>query len=95
MTFLTAVVLFNRLDYLNHFIKDADWLIVVFYESIEHANYTFIHFENKIVLKIGELIKRILYYKTNRDIECFSPFFEYCKVLYNRIEHSQGFELVK
>ena len=78
LTFLTVVVLFNRLDYLNHFIKDDDWLIVVcVYKSIEHTDYAFVHFENKIVLEIGELIKQILYYKTNRDIECFSPLFEY------------------
>ena len=49
----------------------------VFYKSIEHTDYTFVHFQNKIVLEIGELIKQILYYKTNRDIECFSPLFEY------------------
>ena len=60
----------------------------VFYESIEHANYTFVHFENKIVLKIGELIKRILYYKTNRDIECFSPFFEYCSCFLSALKQN-------
>ena len=29
LTFLTVVVLFNQLDYLNQFIKDSDWLIVM------------------------------------------------------------------
>ena len=28
LTFLTASVLFNQSDYLNHFKKDSDWLIV-------------------------------------------------------------------
>ena len=49
----------------------------MFYKSIEHTDYTFVHFENMIFLEIGELIKQIIYYKTNRDIECFSPLFEY------------------
>ena len=55
----------------------------MFYKSIEHTDYAFVHFENKIVLEIGELIKQILYYKTNRDIECFSPLFEYSTCFYN------------
>ena len=34
LIFLTAVVVFNQLHYLNHFIKDSDWLIVVCFTRV-------------------------------------------------------------
>ena len=47
LTFLTASVLFNQSDYLNHSNKDSDWRI----ESIEHAGDTVVHFGNKVCLE--------------------------------------------
>ena len=56
LTFLTAVVLFNQLDYLNHFIKDSDWLIVVCFTRIKSTLTTLLFtLKIKFVLKIGEL----------------------------------------
>ena len=61
LTFLTAVVLFNQLDYLNHFIKDSDWLIVVWFTRVK-STLTMVYgttllftLKIKFVLKIGEL----------------------------------------
>ena len=44
LTFLTAVVLCSQSDYLNHSNRDSDWLIVVCFMSIEHADDTSVHF---------------------------------------------------
>ena len=54
LIFLTAVVVFNQLDYFEPFYQRF-WLAhcSVFYESIEHADYTAVHFENNICF--GEL----------------------------------------
>ena len=48
LTFLTALVLFNNSDYLNHSNGDSNWLTVACFMSIEHANDTAIRFENKV-----------------------------------------------
>ena len=56
LTFLTAVVLFNQLDYLNHFIKDSDWLIVACFTRVLSTLTTLLFtLKIKFVLKIGEL----------------------------------------
>ena len=67
----------------------------MFYESIEHADYTAVHFENNICF--GELngffiIKQI---ETSSVSLHFLSTLVASKVLENRTEHSQGFELVK
>ena len=47
LTFLTASVLLNQSDYLNHSNKDSDWRI----ESIEHAGDTVVHLGIKVCLE--------------------------------------------
>ena len=82
LTFLTALVLFNQLNYLNHTNKDSDWLLVACFMRVWSMLMTlFFALKIKFVLKIESDawgIERIQYFKTNR---------ESVAVLYSVVKH--------
>ena len=71
LTFLTALVLFNQLNYLNHANMDSDWLIVACFMRVWSMLMTLLFaLKIKFVLKIESDawgIEQILYFKTNRE----------------------------
>ena len=49
LTCLTAVVLFNQSNHLNHSNKDCDWLILACFMRVQmHADATSVRLENKV-----------------------------------------------
>ena len=53
LTFLTALVLFNQSDYLNHSSRDSDWLIVACFMRVYNMLTTLLFaLEIELVLKI-------------------------------------------
>ena len=70
-TFLTALVLFNQLNYLNHATIDSDWLIVARFMRVWSMLMSLLFaLKIKFVLKIERNawgIERILYFKTIRE----------------------------
>ena len=81
-TFLTALVLFNQLNYLNLENKDSDWLLVACFMRVWSMLMTLLFaLKIKFVLKIESDawgIERIQYFKTNR---------ESVAVLYSVVKH--------
>ena len=90
-TFLTALVLFNQLNYLNHANIDSDWLIVACFMRVWSMLMSLLFaLKIKFALKIERNawgIERILYFKTIREsvavlcsvvkhyFSCFSLYF--------------------
>ena len=61
LTCLTAVVLLNQSNHLNHSNKDCDWLILACFMRVQmHADVTSVHLENKVCFENnGECVGKL------------------------------------
>ena len=73
LTFLTALVLFNRSDYLDYSNKDSDQLIVTCLMRVQSmVTKLLFALQIKFVLKVESNAWAIFCYKKNRDLTVLS-----------------------